>query len=75
MRHNLKTARKNKGMTQQAMAYFLDITVRQYQRFETGETLGKIAHWDMLEDLLGIPQRTLRIISHHDDQLNSQPTH
>lgn len=60
MRPNLKQARKDKGMTQQQVADHLGITLRNYQKIESGELLGRIASWDKLEDLFGIHQRTLR---------------
>lgn len=56
----LKEARQKAGRTQQQMAELLGITTRSYQRIESGELLGAIAHWDALEDYFGIPQRRLR---------------
>ena len=63
MRENLKNARKAAGLTQQQVADKLGISTRAYQDIEYGKTLGKITHWDLLEDLLGIPQRKLREMS------------
>ena len=60
MRPNLKQARLDKGMTQQQVADHLGITLRNYQKLEAGELLGRIAHWDKLEDLFAIHQRVLR---------------
>lgn len=60
MRNNLKQARIAKGMTQQQMADALCISLRQYQRIESGVTGGKFETWDRLEDMLAIPQRVLR---------------
>ena len=60
MRKNLQQARKDKGMTQQQVAEFLGITIRMYQRLESGELMGSVKCWDDLEDLFGIPQRQLR---------------
>lgn len=60
MRANLKEARKRAGMTQQQMADRLGIKLRAYQNIETGVTLGKVTHWDMLEDMFNVPQRHLR---------------
>ena len=60
MRSNLKSARKAKGMTQKQVANYLGISERMYQRLEAGNTLGKIIHWDMLEDLFQTSQRVLR---------------
>ena len=59
-RENLKAARKAAGMTQQQVAEKLGISVRMYQRIEDGTALGKITHWDKLEDLFEISQRQLR---------------
>ena len=60
MRETLKNARQKAGMTQQEVAEYLGISVRMYQRIENGDSLGKIIHWDKLEDLFSIPQRSLR---------------
>lgn len=60
MRKNLKEARQKAGLTQQEVAEKLGITVRMYQRIESGNALGKITHWDKLEDLFNVPQRRLR---------------
>lgn len=61
MRENLKNARRKAGMTQKDVAEYLGITERAYQNIEYGNVLGKITHWDMLEDLFEIPQRQLRV--------------
>lgn len=68
MRQNLKKARQDAGLTQQAMADKLNISLRHYQRLESGEILGAIDLWDTLEDITGIHQRILREIeaTHHD---------
>ena len=70
MRENLKAARKAKGMTQQAMAEYLGISTRQYQRIERGTSHGTYEIWDLLEDMFNIHQRKLREIStiHHDQE-------
>lgn len=47
-------------MTQKEVAGYLGITERAYQNIEYGIALGKITHWDALEDLFKIPQRQLR---------------
>lgn len=60
MRIYLKSARKEKGMTQKELAEYLGITELSYWRIENGDRLGKIKHWDKLEDLFGIHQRILR---------------
>ncbi len=63
MRTNLKQARLDKGMTQQAMADELDISLRYYQNIEKGDRTGDFALWDTLEDITGVHQRKLREIS------------
>lgn len=63
MRQNLQAARKAAGMTQQAMADKLGLTLRHYQKIEYAELNGSFAVWDALEDLLGVHQRKLREIS------------
>ncbi len=62
VRENLKQARRAAGMTQQAMADRLGISLRYYQRIESGESGGAFEVWDALEDLLGAHQRILREI-------------
>ena len=59
-RDALKKARQDAGMTQQEVAEHLGIKLRTYQDIEYGHTVGKITHWDSIEDLFGIPQRQLR---------------
>lgn len=63
MRKNLKEARQKAGMTQKEVAEYLDITLRAYQRIESGERIGTIKTWDSLEDLFNIQQRKLRELS------------
>lgn len=67
MRENLKNARKEKGLTQQAVADYLGISLRYYQNIEAGDRTGDFEIWDNLEDLFNIHQRKLREISnsHH----------
>lgn len=71
-RKNLQAARKAAGLTQQAMADFLEISVRHYQRIEAGESHGTYEIWDMLEDKFNVHQRKLREISttHHVQEAN-----
>lgn len=69
-RVNLKKARQKAGLTQKQVAERLGMKERNYQRIESGETLGKITHWDMLEDLFGVNQRKLRVIHQCDRQDN-----
>lgn len=63
MRDNLKNARKAAGLTQQAMADKLGLTLRHYQKIEYEEISGSFEVWDALEDLLGVHQRILRVSS------------
>ena len=60
IRKNLKEARKKAGMTQKQLAEYLGITVRNYQRVESGQVTLKISNWDALEDLFKVHQRVLR---------------
>lgn len=60
MRIKLRQARIEKGLTQQQVADELYLSIRQYQRIETGKAQGSIDTWDRLEDLFNIPQRKLR---------------
>ena len=60
-RENLKKARRAAGMTQKQVAEHLEITLRSYQRIESGDLLGSIRHWDTLEDLFNVHQRELRL--------------
>lgn len=60
MREKLRQARKLKGMTQQAMADRLSLSLRQYQRIECGDAYGTFEMWDDLEDLFNVHQRILR---------------
>ena len=62
MRKNLKEARQKAGMTQQQMADKLGINERYYKAIESGERLGGIWIWDMLEDIFDVNQRFLREI-------------
>lgn len=63
MRENLRKARKEKNMTQQNVADYLEVTLQSYQKIEYGERIGRIEIWDKLEDLFNIHQRKLREIS------------
>ena len=63
MRENLKNARKAAGLTQQAMADKLEISLRYYQQIEAGDRTGDFEIWDNLEDITGIHQRILRAIN------------
>lgn len=70
MRENLKAARKAKGMTQQAMADKLGISLRYYQQIEAGDRTGDFTLWDTLEDITGIHQRVLR----DSENIRSRPS-
>lgn len=67
-RDRLRNARLDAGMTQQQVADHLGISLRNYQKMESGELLGRIASWDALEDLFGVNQRTLRQIGQGDSR-------
>lgn len=76
MRENLKKARQAAGMTQQQMADKLDISLRYYQNIEKGDRTGDFALWDMLEDITGVHQRTLReTSSNHPDREDNPEKH
>ena len=70
MRKNLQEARIKAGLTQQQMAEKLGIGLRHYKKIESGETLGSVPIWDMLEDILTANQRVLR--ENHPDKGDSQ---
>ena len=63
MRANLQNARKAAGLTQQAMADQLGISLRYYQQIEAGDRTGDFEIWDNLEDITGTHQRILRAIN------------
>lgn len=67
MRENLRNARKENKMTQQAIADHLGISLRYYKQIEAGQRTGDFEIWDSLEDLFNIHQRVLREI-HHDTE-------
>ncbi len=48
------------GLTQQAMADELGISLRYYQNIETGDRSGNFEIWDALETITGVHQRFLR---------------
>jgi len=60
MRCNLIKARKDKKWSQEQTAEKLGISLRQYQRIESGESAGTIDMWDRLEDLFLLTSRYLR---------------
>lgn len=70
VRQYLKTARINRGMTQQQIADYLEIGLRYYQKIEAGDRNGDFEIWDKLEELFNIHQRKLREILciHHDKE-------
>lgn len=63
MRENLRKARKEKGLTQQAVADHLGISLVYYQKIEQGTRTGDFDIWDSLEDLFNVHLRKLREIS------------
>lgn len=60
VRENLRKVRKAAGLTQQAMADKLGISLRYYQQIEAGDRTGDFTLWDILEDITGIHQMILR---------------
>ena len=72
MRENLKKARQEAGLTQQALADKLGIGLNYYQKIEAGSRTGDYWIWDTMEDLFKIHQRILResIDTHHDREAN-----
>lgn len=68
-RENLKAARKECGLTQQAMADKLGVSLRHYKFIESGHTTGRVELWDAMEDILFVNQRVLREI-HPDKEDN-----
>lgn len=66
VRKNLREARKAAGLTQQAMADKLGLSLIGYTQIERGVRIGKIETWDMLEDILGVHQRVLRETARND---------
>lgn len=62
MRKNLRQARLDKGLTQQQVADYLEISLNYYQKIEQGSRTGDFILWDMLEDLFNVHQRVLREI-------------
>ena len=54
MRENLKSARKAKGMTQQAVADYLGITLRHYQKIEYGKINLSALQLMELADFFGV---------------------
>ncbi len=69
MRGNLKAARVAAGMTQQAVADALGMSLRNYCKVESGDVLGTIETWDALEDMFAIHQRELRRITPEGNQM------
>ena len=75
-RKNLQNARKAAGLTQQAMADKLSISLRHYQRIECGTSHGTYEMWDKLEDIFSIHQRKLRETqATYRGQATNQSTH
>lgn len=55
MRNNLMSCRRGKGFTQKQFAEMLEITERQYQRIEQGQSDGSIKLWLKIKSLLAQP--------------------
>lgn len=55
MRNNLMSCRRGKGLTQKQFAEMLEITERQYQRIEQGQSDGSIKLWFKIKSLLAQP--------------------
>lgn len=60
MRKVLKEAREDADLTQRQIAELLGISVRHYQRIESGRSNGSFEIWGGLEDILWVNQRKLR---------------
>ncbi|MCI8849162.1 MAG: helix-turn-helix transcriptional regulator [Oscillibacter sp.] len=73
MRENLRSASKSAGLTQQALADKLGLTLRHYQKIEYADINGSFSVWDALEDLLGVHQRILRENSNSHPVLKESP--
>ena len=73
MRENLRMASKSAGLTQQALADKLGLTLRHYQKIEYADINGSFSVWDALEDLLGVHQRILRENSNSHPVLKESP--
>lgn len=69
MRENLRAARRAAGLTQQALADKLNISLRHYKFIEAGQTTGNVELWDKMEDIFNIHQRVLR--ENHPGKANS----
>ncbi|MGG0888980.1 helix-turn-helix domain-containing protein [Cytobacillus horneckiae] len=55
----LKLFRKKKQLTQTEVAKKLRISVRQYQRIESGDSFPREKTLELLEDLFQVPHRVL----------------
>lgn len=55
----LKKIRLKRGLTQAQVSDQLEISTRQYQRVEAGESFLTQEKLNKLEDLFGLPQRVL----------------
>ena len=64
-REKLKVSRKSLKLTQQQTAEKIGVSLRYYQKVESGEAIGSVKLWDALEDLLGVSQQSLRVISNN----------
>lgn len=75
MRELLRAARLQKGLTQRQVAEYLGVSETAYQNMEYGTQIGKIKHWDKLEDLFDVHQRKLREITPPCDQSENPLKH
>jgi transcriptional regulator with XRE-family HTH domain len=60
MRTNLINARLSRKMSQQELGEMVGITGQAICKLERGHIEGRARTWDILEDILGMPQRVLR---------------
>lgn len=61
-RVNLVNARKQKRLTQGELGRLVGITKQSISKTESGQTSTSAENWDKIEDILGVPQHTLREI-------------
>lgn len=54
MVHRLRELREKKGLTQTEAGVLLDVTLRQYQRYERGEQGLSIEGWIFFADYYGV---------------------
>jgi len=69
LRANLKAERASKDFTQEYVAEIIDVTTRQYQAIESGESNGSMKVWEKLSALLGKPIDHLVTKASYDELL------